>query len=350
MNENLIDAVIHVKEGKKGNIFEFAISNNSEELRKGAKSRYYPVEMSQVIEEVRKQDKRYAIIGIPCFIKAIRNLAENDQEIKNRIFYYIGIVCGHLKSKNFTSLFAWQQGIHPNDVVNIDFRYKIPSSSAALYAIKISYKKDGEIVHKISKTASELYGTDWGLGFFKYKACDYCDDVLAETADVVFGDAWASKYRKDWKGSNIVITRNETIDNLIKKGIKDKKLCFENIEKNIVMESQQGSFRHRRKGLAYRLYKLEKEGVWAPKKRVNPQDAKLDDKKYIKIQNYRMKFLDVVDEYFLEALRKNSFQHFKNELVIPILRYKFLVYGFRGVVPNWIKNFYRLLFKRVNEK
>ena len=350
MSENLIDAVIHVKEGKGDNIFEFALSNNIEELRKGAKSRYYPVEMSKVIEKIRKTNKRYAIVGIPCFIKAIRNLSENDLEIKDRIVYYIGIVCGHLKSKNFTSLFAWQQGIHPSNVVNIDFRHKTPSSSAALYSIKISYRKGDKILHKISKPASELYGTDWGLGFFKYKSCDYCDDVLAETADVVFGDAWASKYRKDWKGSNLVLTRNKKIDTLIRRGIEKKKLNFDEIDKDIIMASQRGSFRHRRKGLAYRLHKLNKEGIWAPKKRVELKDAKLDDKRYIKIQDYRMKFLDVVDEYFLEALDKNSFKYFKKKLAIPILKYKFLVYGFRGIVPSWTKDFYRLLFKRINEK
>ncbi|WP_378180226.1 Coenzyme F420 hydrogenase/dehydrogenase, beta subunit C-terminal domain [Aquimarina sp. SS2-1] len=352
MEENLIDAVIHVKEAnsKDDTIFEFAISENLLEMRKGAKSRYYPVEMSEVMKKIKNTDKRYAIVGVPCFIKAARNLSENDKEIKKRIVYYIGIVCGHLKSKNFTSLFAWQQGIHPKDVINIDFRHKVPSSSAALYAIKITYKKGDKILQKVSKTASELYGTDWGLGFFKYKACDYCDDVLAETSDVVFGDAWAAKYRKDWKGSNLVLTRNETIDSLIKKGINDKKLQFDVIDKDIVMASQGGSFRHRRKGLAYRLHKLRQEGIWAPQKRVDPQDAKLDDHKYIKVQNYRMKFLDVVDKYFTEALEKNNFQHFKRKLAFPILRYKYLVYGIRGIIPSWTKDLYRSIFKSVNEK
>ena len=28
----------------------------------------------------------------------------------------------------------------------------------------------------------------------KYKACDFCDDVFGEVADVVFGDAWVEKY------------------------------------------------------------------------------------------------------------------------------------------------------------
>jgi len=165
MDENLIDGVIHVKEGgQKDKLFEFALSNNTEEIKKGAKSRYYPVEMSGVLKKIRKSNKRYAVVGIPCFIKALRNLAENDVEIKKRIAFFIGIVCGHLKSKNFTALFSWQHGIHSDKVINIDFRHKVPSTSAALYSVKISYKEGTKILEKVSKPASELYGTDRGLG------------------------------------------------------------------------------------------------------------------------------------------------------------------------------------------
>ena len=35
---------------------------------------------------------------------------------------------------------------------------------------------------------------DWGAGFFQNPACDWCDDVVAETADIAFGDAWVEPY------------------------------------------------------------------------------------------------------------------------------------------------------------
>ena len=38
---------------------------------------------------------------------------------------------------------------------------------------------------------------DWGAGFFQNPACDACDDVVAETADMSFGDAWVEPYASD---------------------------------------------------------------------------------------------------------------------------------------------------------
>lgn len=41
-----------------------------------------------------------------------------------------------------------------------------------------------------------------------YKACDFCDDVFAETADIALGDAWLPEYVQDGNGTNVVVTRN----------------------------------------------------------------------------------------------------------------------------------------------
>lgn len=101
LKENLVDGIIHVKstnesEGKN-TLFEYQISYSSEELSKGAKSKYYPIEMSRVIKLVKENEGRYALIAVPCFIKGMRLLAQQDEVIKERIKFYIGLVCGHLK-------------------------------------------------------------------------------------------------------------------------------------------------------------------------------------------------------------------------------------------------------------
>ena len=348
LEQNIIDGVIHVKESEsKDIIFEYSVSHSLNEIRSGAKSRYYPIELSNAISKIREQaeGKRYAVVGIPCFIKGLRNLAMNDDDINKKIKFYIGIVCGHLKSRNFASLFAWQHGILPERLINIDFRYKIKSNDAALYAVKLTYKDSkGNEKIKITDTASELYGTDWGLGFFKYKACDYCDDILAETADVVFGDAWVPGYREDWRGDNIVVVRNESISKIVKNGISNSKLKFDKVDKSLIHKTQSGSIRHRRRGLAYRLKAKKSDNIWTPKKRILPLDYK-EDAKYIKTQNYRMWFVENVNDIYNQALVFNNFNFFKRKLFVPIFKYKFHVYGFKGVLPSKIKTIYRWFFK-----
>lgn len=73
LKEKIVDAVIHVKPSKKNKLlFEYQISNNLDEIIEGATSKYYPVEMSKVLNYVRENKKRYLFVGVPCFVKAIR--------------------------------------------------------------------------------------------------------------------------------------------------------------------------------------------------------------------------------------------------------------------------------------
>jgi coenzyme F420-reducing hydrogenase beta subunit len=75
LREGLIDAVVHVKDGPDSeHMYQYAVSHTVEELATGAKSKYYPVEMSQVLTYMKEHDERYLFIGIPCFVKAMRLL------------------------------------------------------------------------------------------------------------------------------------------------------------------------------------------------------------------------------------------------------------------------------------
>lgn len=186
-----VDFIINVQSrqtsdfaGKDG-LFQYTICRSIDEIQKGAKSRYYPIELSDVMKLVRRQPGRYAIIGLPCFIKSVRLLQNVDRVLADRIHFCIGLVCGHLKSAHYADSLAWQAGIDPNSLNRVDFRVKNTQAAANKYFTAVSSHK----VDKIIPT-SQLFGTDWGMGAFKYKSCDFCDDVFAETADMVLGDAW----------------------------------------------------------------------------------------------------------------------------------------------------------------
>ena len=81
---------------------------------------------------------------------------------------------------------------------------------------------------------------DWGLGYFKPKACDWCDDIVGELADVSSGDAWLPGYVKDPGGNNIVIVRSPEIHEIISSGIEHGELSFSNGTVEDVVLSQSG--------------------------------------------------------------------------------------------------------------
>lgn len=265
----LIDYVIHVqptiatRDGEP--LFAYTISDETKSIRQGAKSRYYPIELSAVLRTVRNQPGRYAIVGLPCFIKSIRLLQSQDPLLTERIQFCIGLVCGHLKSTRYAESLAWQMGIPPSELKTIDFRVKDPVAPADRYSVSAS----NGTVDYLALT-NELFGTDWGAGTFKYKACDFCDDVFAETADVVLGDAWLPEFVSDSKGTNVLVVRNQDIKQLIEKANETQRILIQDLPIDQAILSQTGGLRHRRDAISYRLKAELSNGSWVPRKRFKP--------------------------------------------------------------------------------
>ena len=281
LNRRLVDHVVHVApqptSGADAPLFRFAISSTPEEVRAKSKSRYYPVEMSGVITEMLQRPGRYAVVGIPCFIKAIRLACRESAVLKERVAFTVAIVCGHLKSTAFAELFAWQCGIAPAELRAIDFRTKLPDRPALDYAVTVTGDHDGQPV-TVTKPTSELIGSNWGHGFFKYKACDFCDDVVGETADISVGDAWLPEYVSDSGGTNVVVVRSRVLNSILAGAAGEGRLHLDSIPVAKVVASQAGGFRHRRDGLAYRLHLEDQTGRWHPPKRVEPSASHLTPK------------------------------------------------------------------------
>lgn len=315
IDEELVDGIIHVKSNTMEDkpLFEYGISSTIDELKKEAKSKYYPIEMSGVIEFVKKNQGTYALIGVPCFIKSVRLLAEQDKDIKERIKYTIGLVCGHLKSDMFAKSIGWELGIEPDDLFDIDFRKKLPGKPANNYGVEVTGYVNGQ-EETISSPTKELSTTNWGQGHFKYNACEFCDDVLAETADVTVGDAWLPQYSKDSMGTNIVVVRHPDIQKIIENA--GDKLHLDELDASEVYQSQAGGFRHRRDGLAHRLKLKDEENVWRPEKRVQAQDIK--NKKRKKIYEERGKLSEESFHAYHLAREKGDFKYF-NEYMDPLI-------------------------------
>lgn len=321
IQNNIVDAVIHVKNvSEPGMLFNYGVSFTVEEVLSGSKSRYYPVELSQVLDYVKQNDLRYAITGLPCFIKAIRKYCIQDPVIEKRIKFFIGLVCGHLKSKAFAELIGYQSGIMPEKLCEIDFRYKLSDRPADNYGIFVK-GIDGN--QKIM-VARETMGTNWGQGFFKYEACDYCDDIFSETADIAVGDAWIEPYTKDYKGNSIVIVRNSIIDDIIREGIKSGMLVLDIFSSEQIRQSQGGGFRHRRSGLGYRLYLKRKKGQWAPNKRV-PIDKNGLSKMRKVIYVFRVYLREKSIEYWKFSKNSGNYDTFIKKIKVPSYLYGLLL-------------------------
>ena len=267
LRRHMVDGVAHVARADPaadGRLFRYRIARDLPALREGAQSRYYPVDMAEVLREMREIPGRYAIVGIPCFIKAAHLVRMQDPLLHDRIAFTLGLVCGHMKSRHMVDSFAWQMGFDPAAVTRIDYRVKDPSRPANWYRARIA-DRNGD---QRARDWWHLVDGDWGSGFFQNSACDYCDDIMAETADISFGDAWVEPYSSDGRGNNVVVARSAALHALLREGIAEGRIAVTPVDAAFVKETQAAGLRQRREGLAYRL-SWRKAGI-RPRKRVTP--------------------------------------------------------------------------------
>jgi hypothetical protein len=182
-------------------------------------------------------------------VKAINLLRTEELLIRQRIVFTLGLFCGHMKSARMVESFAWQMGVDPNEIEAIDYRLKNPDRPASWYVAELALR-DGR---RVKQDWWHLVDGDWGSGFFQNSACDFCDDVVAETADISFGDAWIDPYSSDGRGTNVVVVRSPVLHRLVAAGIEDGRLALKPVDAAFVEQTQAAGLRHRREGLSYRL-------------------------------------------------------------------------------------------------
>lgn len=192
LDVGIIDAAICVAPTESPDIlFNYTVVTRSADLAQTRKARYYPVETSSVITHVLENEGRYGIIGLPCTVKSIRLAALQDDRIKERIVRTVAIFCGHMKTPQYADYLSRTVGVDPLRIRSIDFRQKTANPPAQNY----EFAAQDESGRSGSVHMQSIPGGNWGQTLFMQDACNWCDDVVGETADVSLGDAWISTLR-----------------------------------------------------------------------------------------------------------------------------------------------------------
>ena len=233
-----------------------------------SRSAYYPVELSAVLREIIKTDGRYALIGLPCFVKAVRLACAADARLRSRIVAVVGLVCGHGVSSLYAEFVSALAGASaPDRIERITFRLKDPERPAGDPLIE---------VHEVGRDAprtlhqSDGPGESWAGWWFAPHACLFCDDVFAECADVTLMDAWLPEHSQDWRGTNLVIVRSQQALGLFEDGRRGGGLQLQETGIEEVVASQRPVVADKRIALAHRLHVAKEAGQFAPEKRVGP--------------------------------------------------------------------------------
>ncbi|MCM1987575.1 coenzyme F420 hydrogenase/dehydrogenase beta subunit N-terminal domain-containing protein [Methanococcoides seepicolus] len=140
LQKDIVDYVVCVTPNNDSEkLFKFEIFEDADSVLNSSGSAYYPVEMSQVIQRMLNTPGRYAITGLPCFLKGLRLAGQKNKKLREMITVTIGLVCGQTKSKHYTtylSTLAKADG----KLQNVCYRGKSPDKPASNFYLALLTK------------------------------------------------------------------------------------------------------------------------------------------------------------------------------------------------------------------
>lgn len=291
LDRGIVDHVFSVRSSEEsGKHYQYKVSSSKEDLRDSSKTKYYPVTLATVLPELDRLEGRVAIVGVACFVKAIRLAQYHEPALKDKIPFVAGIICGGVKSTFFTEYLASRARVVSDKIKSPEYRIKNEIKPALDYSFACEDLSNGSY----RSIRMREIGDMWGTGLFKANACDFCDDVTSELADISLGDAWIEPYNNDGRGTSVILTRSPLAEEIMQDGMKSSAIFIEPISPERMRASQQGSYNHRHEGLYVRLSEAQKKGISISEKRYGKQTVSLDVKVLHKLRRVaRKKSLEV---------------------------------------------------------
>lgn len=252
-----VDAVLIVGRDKES-YFKYQVCTKYEDVYNFSRSAYTVVNIDKGLSDIINNDNinSFAVVALPCFSKALRNATKYNAKLRKKLKYIIGLVCGQQKSNNFVEYLSSKFNVEK--LSGIDFRTKKYGRPNGNFGVKMYYGNDKE-----KEIVFSDYAKEWSFKMFSVPVCNLCDDIFAETADIVFMDAWLPEFRQSDKGENLIITRNKELDNIISSLKTVKEIGIER-----VIKSQEFVVKNKRVAIKKNINISQKIFPYTPQKRV----------------------------------------------------------------------------------
>ncbi|MFQ5706567.1 MAG: Coenzyme F420 hydrogenase/dehydrogenase, beta subunit C-terminal domain [bacterium] len=226
------------------------IARTAQEILAAQQSKYLPVPVGMIIQEIMRNEGRFAVVALPCHIHGIRLAQQKMPRVRKRIVLQIGLVCGFHPSFTNTTFLVRRAGVKNFEEIK-EIRYRDDTWPGGFNVIK----KDGSnnMIHPVQ----DFF---WSHALFERERCVTCTDAMAEFGDIVCGDEWRDDgvVRDDYKrGWSYVITRTETGSNVVKKLVAEGILYVEPTHPNVIKSGMMPTINLKKK-IAFAAIKIRK--------------------------------------------------------------------------------------------
>jgi coenzyme F420 hydrogenase subunit beta len=207
-----VDAVLHVRASKSNPMLTDAlVSTSRADVISGAQSRYGPSAPLVHVNRLLDAGRTFAVIGKPCDVAAIRNLATIDARVAKQIPYCLTIFCGGLPSSYTAEKISRYHGVEPDQVSVFRFRGK-------------GWPGPTRVETKTGETHDLTYRQTWFDSSVPWDydiqfRCKICPDAIGELGDIACPDGWVLKDGKtiheEAPGVNVLIARTPIGEQLV---------------------------------------------------------------------------------------------------------------------------------------
>lgn len=216
------------------------VSRTAEQIISAAGSRYAASSpLASIVEELERGG-RFAFVGKPCDISALRQLAKHDGRVDQLIPLKLSFFCGGIPSHRGANNILAEMGLADAQLVEFRYRGNGWPGPAAARAV------DG-------RTAEMTYERSWGHHLSKEVQfrCKICPDAVGGAADIACADAWyggESGYPQfdELDGRSLIMVRSTVGRTLLDKAVAAGRLNVAALAEREIILMQPAQARRKR--------------------------------------------------------------------------------------------------------
>ncbi|MGH9303861.1 MAG: Coenzyme F420 hydrogenase/dehydrogenase, beta subunit C-terminal domain [Acidimicrobiales bacterium] len=256
LDEGLVDGVLHVEaDAERPLLSTPRVSKDREGVLSGASSRYGPAAPLVQVVQLLDAGRRFAVVGKPCDVAAVRNLGRHDPRVRVQIPYLLTMICEGVPDFDSTAGIVEGFGVREDEVAEISYR-------------GLGWPGPTRVVTRDGRVFEKTYIETW-RGTVPYNLqfrCKICPDSVGLQADIVVGDAWLSgepraELRDGW---SCVIARTSRGEELLARAEREGRLFLEPLTFDQLDEMQPQHVR-RRESIVPRLAGMLAAGAGLPR-------------------------------------------------------------------------------------
>lgn len=327
-------AVVITGDNLDESLAKYEVTNDKNIIMKARRSKYTQASLDKVLEYIKKNEGKYAIVGLPCQLYGVAQAMKKNKVLEKRIIYKFGMICGYTYEEECINGLAKIMKIKNEDIKRI-----IGWREGGLPGNFSLETKDGQI-HSLPFI--DEHSLD--VTYYAQNRCKLCKDCLCENGDVVSADIGGWRERR-----TLALVRNsrgkDLLEMLKNLDVLDIKKYNENLKSTVLPFM----LREKRSKVDLRLKKyISKKPIWiggySPKLLLSQKIEAFLSFEYEKIAKKNK------DKYSAEKmLSVGKKVYYKNSSIFILkILYKLQIYVDKLIKLN--KKLFAIIFSRFSVK